>query len=265
MNSRGLNDLCAARPEPPAEADRAAILVIRALSSRQAAPATELFRSATGYEGRPMAATEWVTATDPHRLLSLLGPDFSRRKLRLFVCASVRHLLPPDAAARASRVLAFAERLADGEASIDIDAEDWVSVQVQQELSYLAPGGLSSVVWAGFTGLLQLTVADDIYTESHWAVECLQDSGVEATVTVALLREIFGNPFRAVGPTAWFTGTIQALARQIYETDDFSALPILADALQDAGCDNADILDHCRGPGPHVHGCWVVDLVLGKE
>jgi hypothetical protein len=42
-------------------------------------------------------------------------------------------------------------------------------------------------------------------------------------------------------------------------------MPILADALQDAGCENADILDHCRGPGPHVRGYWVVDLVLGKE
>jgi hypothetical protein len=51
----------------------------------------------------------------------------------------------------------------------------------------------------------------------------------------------------------------------MYEARDFSAMPILADALQDAGCDNDDILDHCRGPGPHVRGCWVVDLVLGEE
>jgi hypothetical protein len=51
----------------------------------------------------------------------------------------------------------------------------------------------------------------------------------------------------------------------MYDSRDFGAMPILADALQDAGCDNEDILDHCRGPGPHVCGCWVVDLVLGKE
>jgi hypothetical protein len=51
----------------------------------------------------------------------------------------------------------------------------------------------------------------------------------------------------------------------IYDSRDFSAMPILADALQDAGCENTDILDHCRGSGPHVRGCWVVDLVLGKE
>jgi hypothetical protein len=63
----------------------------------------------------------------------------------------------------------------------------------------------------------------------------------------------------------WRTSTAVALARQMYDSRDFSAMPILADALQDAGCDSADILDHCRGPGPHVRGCWVVDLVLGNE
>lgn len=66
-------------------------------------------------------------------------------------------------------------------------------------------------------------------------------------------------------PPAWRTSTAVALAQQMYDTRDFSAMPILADALQDAGCDNADILGHCRGPGPHVRGCWLVDLVLDKK
>jgi hypothetical protein len=80
-----------------------------------------------------------------------------------------------------------------------------------------------------------------------------------------LLRDIFGNPFRpATLDPAWRTPTVVALAGQMYESRDFTAMPILADALQDAGCDNEDVLDHCRGPGPHVRGCWVVDLVLGK-
>jgi hypothetical protein len=79
------------------------------------------------------------------------------------------------------------------------------------------------------------------------------------------LRDIFGNPLRPITfDTDWRTSTAVALASQMYESRDFSAMPILADALQDAGCDNGDILDHCRGPGPHVRGCWVVDLVLGK-
>ncbi|MCE9566659.1 MAG: hypothetical protein K8U57_31940 [Planctomycetes bacterium] len=89
---------------------------------------------------------------------------------------------------------------------------------------------------------------------------------LEREVASDLLREIFGNPFRPVAfDPAWGSDTVMSLAKHIYESRDFSAMPILADALQDAGCDNADILNHCRGNGPHVRGCWVVDLVLGKS
>ena len=84
-------------------------------------------------------------------------------------------------------------------------------------------------------------------------------------VQCELLRDIFGNPFRpvAVDPE-WLTSTVVALARGVYDDRAFDRLPILADALQDAGCEDADILAHCRGDGPHVRGCWVVDLMLGK-
>ncbi|MBP3955754.1 hypothetical protein J8F10_10715 [Gemmata sp. G18] len=79
-------------------------------------------------------------------------------------------------------------------------------------------------------------------------------------------REVLGNPFRPVTfAPDWRTSTALALAAQMYRSRDFSAMPILADALQDAGCENTDILNHCRGPGPHVRGCWGVDLVLEKE
>jgi hypothetical protein len=82
----------------------------------------------------------------------------------------------------------------------------------------------------------------------------------------AWLRCLFANPFRPVTfSPEWRTDTAIALARQMYDSRDFTAMPILADALQDAGCDNEGILDHCRGEGPHVRGCWVVDLVLGKK
>ncbi|MCE9568119.1 MAG: hypothetical protein K8U57_39455 [Planctomycetes bacterium] len=82
-----------------------------------------------------------------------------------------------------------------------------------------------------------------------------------------LLRDIFGNPFRKVQLNRkWHTSTVVLLARQMYESRDFSPMPILADALQDAGCDNADILTHCRDEKQvHVRGCWVADLVLGKS
>ena len=78
-------------------------------------------------------------------------------------------------------------------------------------------------------------------------------------------RCVVGNPFRPVGfDPAWRSETVVALTNGIYTDRAFDRLPILADALQEAGCDNADILNHCRGDGPHVRGCWVVDLVLGK-
>jgi len=63
----------------------------------------------------------------------------------------------------------------------------------------------------------------------------------------------------------WRTSTVLTLARQMYDSRDFSPMPILADALQDAGCEDEAVLSHCRGKEPHVRGCWVVDLLLGKS
>ena len=80
-----------------------------------------------------------------------------------------------------------------------------------------------------------------------------------------LFREVFGNPFRPPAfDRRWRTADVIGLAGGIYEDRAFDRLPILADALTDVGCDDADILGHCRSEGPHVRGCWVVDLVLGK-
>jgi hypothetical protein len=86
----------------------------------------------------------------------------------------------------------------------------------------------------------------------------------------ALLREVFGTPvFRPVSINPdwlnWRDGTVSRLAQVIYEERRFADLPVLADALEEAGCDNTDVLDHCRGGGEHVRGSWVVDLLLGKE
>jgi hypothetical protein len=90
----------------------------------------------------------------------------------------------------------------------------------------------------------------------------------EAASQCLLLRDIFGSPFRRVqiqrSWLAWNGGTVLQLAEGIYEERAFDRLPILADALEEAGCIDTAILDHCRGPGPHVRGCWVIDLILGK-
>ena len=91
-------------------------------------------------------------------------------------------------------------------------------------------------------------------------------SGPEYQAQCDLLRDIFGNPFRPVAfSPEWRTDTALALANQVYDNRDFAAMPILADALEDAGCACADILDHCRSSGRHVRGCWVVDLVTGRH
>jgi hypothetical protein len=88
----------------------------------------------------------------------------------------------------------------------------------------------------------------------------------EGAAQTHLLRDIFGNPFRPVtlDPT-WKTPAVVQLARSLYEERRFTDMPVLADALEEAGCQDAAVLGHCRGSGPHVRGCWVVDLLLGRE
>jgi hypothetical protein len=85
-----------------------------------------------------------------------------------------------------------------------------------------------------------------------------------------LLLEVVGNPFRTAGPVPpgwlqWQDGVLVKLAQSFYDESRFDGIAVLADALEEAGCTDADILDHCRNPGVHVRGCWPVDLLLAKE
>jgi len=106
--------------------------------------------------------------------------------------------------------------------------------------------------------------------------ECLEVERKGRKVQTLLLRDIFGNPFRPVtfAPAilTWHDGTVVRLAQAIYEerqlpagTFDPARMNILADALLDPGCDNEEIIQHCRGDMPHVRGCWLIDLLLGKS
>jgi hypothetical protein len=96
--------------------------------------------------------------------------------------------------------------------------------------------------------------------------EAGEDPAIEEKAQCDLIRDIFGNPFRPVTfASAWRTDSAVSIARTMYDSHDLSAMPILADAIEDAGCDSEEILGHCRGPGPHVRGCWALDLILGKE
>src|SRR5581483_9370855 len=108
----------------------------------------------------------------------------------------------------------------------------------------------------------------DIKTVSHF----LRDMGQwgmpeeERAKPCSWIRDMFPNPFQPViFDPQWRTQKALALANQIYTDRAFDRMPILADALEEAGCTNADILNHCRQPGEHVRGCWVVDLLLGKS
>ncbi len=138
----------------------------------------------------------------------------------------------PDAIAQLQRVAAFARLL-----YLDRPTSTW---------RWLIP--FERICGEGRGGLLNRSVLDG-YREN-----------------LPLLRCIVGNPFRpVVFAPAWRTETAVAMASGIYEQRAFDQLPILADALEEAGCDHADVLAHCRGPGPHARGCWVVDGVLSKQ
>jgi hypothetical protein len=90
----------------------------------------------------------------------------------------------------------------------------------------------------------------------------------EGRVQCGLLRDLVGNPFRPFAPDpawrTWNDGAVPELARAIYDGRAFDRLPVLADSLEDAGCNDAAILAHCRGGGEHVRGCWVVDVLTGR-
>jgi hypothetical protein len=220
-------------------------------------------------------------------MLRFLGDGRSLRKHQLFAaacCRRVEHLLI-DRRSVASITVAesFADGLIDEEARYQANADAYraweeLPVDCGPELEPGDPGFFRSNL-----GLAQFRAADAAHhaslrgggaadlraREAMFEVDATQGRPLwqaEKDAQRDLLRDIFGNPFRPVAfDPAWRTSTAVALARQMYESRDFALMPILADALQDAGCENEDVLAHCRGTGPHVRGCWVVDLVLGKS
>jgi hypothetical protein len=124
-----------------------------------------------------------------------------------------------------------------------------------------ALGAITTVV--AHSAVQAPTLSEEILLK--WKAVCAS----EFRAIAALLHDIVGNPFRevAVDPPslAWNGGTVVKLARAIYDDRSFDRLPILADALEEAGCTNADMLNHCRLPGEHVPGCWVVDCLLNRS
>jgi hypothetical protein len=165
------------------------------------------------------------------------------------------------------RAIEVAEQFADGIASAEelAAAREVVRWRDRHTVSYLAHNLAREYIHVG-----DMRLVSPLWLKDHarGAGGESAEAAIEAQL-VMLLRDIGGNPFQThkVPPAwlAWNDRTVPVIATFIYRDRDFERLPILADALEDAGCDNADLLAHCRGPGPHVRGCWVVDLLLGKS
>jgi hypothetical protein len=213
-----------------------------------------------------MTEAEWLACRDPNVMLMFLKDHQPakvwtrlRRKIRLFACACCRqvwHLLTNESDRRKVEV---AERYADGLVS----GPEWETIRKEN----------ASLAWAlhpagRATGAAATVLHCEVFFAASGVVnwsDCIPGVSSQAD----LFRDILGNPFheRLIDRSRleWNDPTAQRLAQSAYEQRAFDCLPILADALEDAGCADSPILGHLRGPGPHVRGCWVIDLLLRKE
>jgi hypothetical protein len=242
---------------------------------------------------RTLTEAAWRRSSDPQDMLAHLGENADARKLRLFACGCVRQVWQAADDPASRRAVAAAERFADGQlgrAQLDavlvrawghgcaplrapvpqIDT-GWETVRATFAAVLTAPAGVAmraaAVARRAATFLVRLRTEPDPafpdpdpYRSRAWRTVTRRQAD--------LLREIFANPFRLprVDP-AWAAadgGRVTRLARGIHEGRDFAELPILADALEEAGCADAALLGHLRSGGPHVPGCWALDLFLGR-
>jgi hypothetical protein len=245
-----------------------------------------------------MEETEWLACTDPVEAAPLLRVYYSvetlTRRLRLFGCACARRIWHLLRESSAREMVEIAEFWADGtrtdedlRAARDTATTAFLNVMVDED-GWDAATQQEHAIDAAHRAVLYLgeALASAPYETCYFAVVavgCL--SGVpnsellvnaareEEAAQMVLLRDILGNPFCPISlDHSWQTPTIVSLARTAYDnrtlpigTLEPDRLAVLADALEDAGCTDANILSHLRGPGLHVRGCCVVDLLLGKK
>jgi hypothetical protein len=230
-----------------------------------------------------MTAGEWRASDDPAPMLGHMRPAASPRRLRLFAagcCQLALNSFAPPAARRAARLAAMA---VDHQVPGDLLRR----VQADAEAAARAAGsGYLAMVAAACAHALDPDPWAAAAEASEAAARAAADAGTpdgslahpwvgmgqeayraELAAHADLMRELFGDPSRPVAfDPRWRTETAVSLAAGIDASGAFDRMPILADALEDAGCDDADLLTHCRdSQPPHARGCWVVDLVLGKE
>jgi hypothetical protein len=224
---------------------------------------------------------EWLTENHPFYMLTrweYYRGKPSARKRRLLACAACRliwYLMPED---HLRQAIESAEAYTDGL----ISEAELIPLQEKAHALGLARGEVLGHMsknmpgwdaqangWRAAHSAADAAGPDDgpFGNAMHHAA---QDggSGIDTVDPgqAALIRDILGSPLRKpVIQPDWRTSNVMAIARSIHSENAFDLMPILADALQDAGCDSPDVLEHCRGDGPHVKGCWVIDLILERE
>jgi hypothetical protein len=232
-----------------------------------------------------MTEAEWLAATDPMPMLEFLRGKVDDRKLRLFAVSCCHPFRNRLTYLESRTALEVAERYADGQATAEdlqqarqrhrdceafrtqrnpADAVSAVATVHDDQHGFTSAfmAAVNSAKWSAHAGTDKPDGRVRSYKEPEWRP--LWDSArLNQTVIV---RCVFGNPFRPVTfDPRWRTADVLGLAKGIYEDPAFDRMPMLADALMDAVCDSNAIIAHCRGDGPHVRGCWVVDLILGRE
>jgi len=193
-------------------------------------------------------------------MVRLVADRLSERKWALIACGMARRLLGLFSVPVYADAIDFAERNAE---------RSWATQQARKWIEALdaaADRGRTTIPGTDSRAAMQAhnEIVAVLYPKQH--VRMTFHSTGDQRDAADLLREQLGNPFRQYTfDPAWRTETVVALASGIEADRAFDRMPILADALEEAGCDERAMLDHLRGPGPHARGCWVLDLILNRE
>jgi hypothetical protein len=196
------------------------------------------------------------------RCLKALGLTLGPRRLRLFACACAGRVVGALKDGSFRRALAVGERYADGQAGdLELAAARAVAERVAEQLDFSGPRPRA------FAAAVRAALDPDAAAAARGAAEAAADCPGQPLWQAAAFRDLAGSPFRApaIDPAwpRWHDGFVGKMAQAIYDGRRFEDLPVLADALEDAGCQEAALLEHCRAGGTHVRGCWLLDHLLG--
>ena len=197
----------------------------------------------------------------PRQIISYLPAQGSSRKLRLIACAWYRHVIGLFAHERLRGLAELAEQHADG-----LVTDDELSLERDQALQVLSNVTLTAGFEQGPLCLAASGAREVIESLLQALTGFVGISDVEKLMS-ALARDALGDFFHPFHPAQewleWDDGIVGKIARTMYDLRDFTGMPVLADALEEAGCCDEEVLRHCRSEGIHTRGCWVLDSILG--